>query len=62
MSEKWLSRNVIDRCFKLLLNKIHVPKEKVPTVEKKPLRLVVPYLGTMSLQTRTKLQNSIKES
>ena len=52
--------NVIDSCFKLLLNRIHIPKEKVPTVAKKPLRLVLPHLGTTSLQTRTKLQKSIK--
>ena len=46
--------------LKLFLNRIHILKEKVPTVEKKPLRLVLPYLGTISLQTRTKLQKSIK--
>ena len=52
--------NFIDRCFKLFLNRIHILKEKVPTVEKKRLRLVLPYWGTISLQTRTKLQKSIK--
>ena len=52
--------NFIDRCFKLFLNRIHILKEKVSTVEKKPLRLVLPYLGTISLQTRTKLQKFIK--
>ena len=52
--------NFIDRCFKLFLDRIHILKEKVPTVEKKPLRLVLPYLGNISLQIRTKLQKSIK--
>ena len=52
--------NFIDRCFKLFLNRIHILKENVPTVEKKPLQLVLPHLGTISLQTRTKLQKSIK--
>ena len=33
--------NFIDRCFKLFLNRIHYLKEKVPTVEKNPLRLVL---------------------
>ena len=51
--------NFIYRCFKLFLNIIHILKERVPTVEKKPLRLEL-YLRTISLQTRTKLQNSIK--
>ena len=45
--------NFIDRCFKLLLDRIYILKEKVPTVEKKPLRLVLRYLGNISLQTRT---------
>ena len=35
-------------------------KEKVPTVQKKPLPLVLSYLGKISLQNRTKLQKSIK--
>ena len=39
----------IHRCFKLFLKRIHILKEKIPTVEKNPLRLVLPYLGTMSL-------------
>ena len=49
----------IDRYFRLFLNRIHILKEKVPTVEKKPLQLVLPRLGTMSLQTRTKSQKAI---
>ena len=48
----------IDRCVKLFLNRIHILKEKAHTVEKKPLQLVFPYLGTISSQTKTKLQNS----
>ena len=52
--------NFLDRCFKLFLNEIHILEEKVPTIERKPLRLVLPYLGTMSLQTRTSLQKSVK--
>ena len=48
--------NFIDGYF----NRIYILKEKVPTVEKKLLWLVLPYLATISLQTRTKLQKSIK--
>ena len=44
----------------MFLKRIHILKEKVPAVEKKPLRLALPYLGTISLQIRTKLQKSIK--
>ena len=53
-------KNFIDRSFKFFLKRIHVLKEKVSTVDKKPLRLVLRYLGTISLQTRTKLQSPIK--
>ena len=48
------SENFTDRSFKLFLNRIHILQLK------KILWLVLPYLGTISLQTRTKLQKSIK--
>ena len=53
--------NFIDKCFKTFLDNIHLVKEKVPTVERKRLLLVLPYLGVISLQTRTKLQQALKE-
>ena len=48
--------NFIDKCFKKCLDNLHLVKEKVPTVEKKGLLLVLSYLGVISLQTRTKLE------
>ena len=41
--------NLIGRCFKLFFNRILILKEKVPLLEKKPLLLVLLYLGTISL-------------
>ena len=32
------------------------------TVVKKPLRLVLPYLGVISLKARTKIRNAMKEN
>ena len=52
--------NFINRCFKLFLNRIHIHKEKAATVKKRPLGLFLRFLGTISLQTKTKLQDSIK--
>ena len=52
--------NFIDKCFKKFLNNVHLVKENVPTVEKKRLLLVLLYLGIISLQTRTKLQQALK--
>ena len=46
--------NAIDRCITMFLNIIRIPIEKVPTITKKPPRLVLPYLGTLSPQTRAK--------
>ena len=48
----------INNCFKRFLNKIHVVKETDLTVEKNSIVLVLPYLGSISLQTRTKLNKS----
>ena len=42
------------------MDNIHVVKETTLTIEKKPLVLVLPYLGPISLQTRTKLKKSLK--
>ena len=50
----------INKCFKKFMDKIHVVKETTLTVEKKPLVLVLPYLDSISLQTRTKLKKSLK--
>ena len=52
--------NFIDRCFKLSLKSTHIFTGKVPTVEKKPLRIILPYFATISLQTTTKMQKFIK--
>ena len=52
--------NFIDKCFKKFLNNVHLVKENVPTVEKKRLLLVLPYLRRKSLQIRTKLQQALK--
>ena len=50
----------INKCFKKFLDNIHIVKETTLTVEKKSLVLVLPYLGSISLQTRTKLKKSLK--
>ena len=49
----------INKCFKIFIDNIHVVKDTTLTVEKKPLVLFLPYLGSISLQIRTKLKNSL---
>ena len=46
--------------FLKFLNNIHLVQENVPTVEKKRLFVVLPYLEIISLQTRTKLKKALK--
>ena len=46
--------------LKKFMDNIHVVKETTLTVEKKPLVLVLPYLGSISLQARTMLKKSSK--
>ena len=53
--------NFIDRCFNLSLNRIHILQEKVSTVEKKPMQLVLPYLRTVSLQPGLNCKRSSNE-
>ena len=50
----------IDKCFKTFLDQLFIKKPQVLTVEKKTLTLVLPFLGNLSLQTKTKLQNVLK--
>ena len=51
--------NFINNCFKVSLENKYRVREKVITVPKKTLSLVLPYLGPFSLQTRTKLRKSL---
>ena len=52
--------NFIDKCFKVFLDNKYRIQEKVITMPRKTLFLVLPYLGRLSLQTRTKLRKSLK--
>ena len=42
------------------MDNICVVKEATLTIEKKPLLLVLPYLGSISLPTKTKLTKSLR--
>ena len=52
--------NFITNCFKVFLDNKYRIQEKVITVPKKTLFLVLLYLGPLSLQTRAKLRKSLK--
>ena len=50
----------IDKSFKIVINKLVIKRPQVTTVQKKTLILSLPYLGDISLKTRTKLRKSFK--
>ena len=52
--------NFINNYFKVFLDNKYRIQKKLITVPKKTLFLVLPYLGPLSLQTRTKLRKSLK--
>ena len=54
------SEDFINKYFKKFMDNIHVVKETTLTVKKKSLVLVLSYLGSISLQTTTKLKKSSK--
>ena len=54
--------NIIDQCIKKFFDKLYVPKQIVPTVPKKELLVVLPYLGTFSLNLRKGLYKSVSKS
>ena len=47
---------VVDFCIKNFLNKIHAPKKTVATVPKKEICIMLPFLGPLSLQIRTRIR------
>ena len=51
----------IDKCIKKYLNKLFVPKRIIHTVDKKQVLLVLPFLGPLSFEIRSRLQKCLKK-
>ena len=54
--------NIIDQCIKKFLDKLYVPKQILLTVPKKELLVVLPFLGTFSLNLRKRLYKAVSKS
>ena len=54
------SLSFIENCFKASVDKLFIKRPQFLTVEKKNLFFSLPYLGEISLQTRTKLRKSLR--
>ena len=53
-------RDFVDKCIKNFLDKALKQKVVVSTVPKKDLMIVLPYLGKLSLQIRTRINRVMK--
>ena len=52
---------ITDFCIKKFLNKIYLPKKTVAIAPKKEICIMLPFLGTISLQIRTRLSKLIND-
>ena len=64
--EKILSKNAYpqkfaDKCIQKVLNNMYIQTPKVPSVPKKELIIILPYLGHMSQIVKTKLTKSMSK-
>ena len=53
--------NIIDQCIKKFLDKLYIPEQIVPTVPKRELLAVLPFLGKFSLNLRKRLYKSVNK-
>ena len=53
---------MIEQSIRSSLNKLHVPKKVIPTVPKKELFIILPYLGMLSSNLKQKLSICFKNS
>ena len=53
---------IMEQCIKSLLDKLHVSKKVIPTVPKKEIFIVFPYLGTMPSNLGQRLRTFSKNS
>ena len=54
--------NLLDQCIKKFLDKLYVHKQIVPIVPKKELLVVLPFLGTFSLNLRKRFYKAVSKS
>ena len=54
--------NIINQCIKKFLDKLDVPKQIVLTIPEKELLVVLPFLGTFSLNLRKRLYKAVSKS
>ena len=50
----------IDKCIKNILSRLFVPKRIVPTVHKKQVQSILPFLGPLSFKIKSRLQKCFK--
>ena len=58
--KEWISSIFVDKCIKKYFCKLFILKRIVHTVHKKQVRLVLPFLGTLSFEIMSRLQKCFK--
>ena len=53
-------RDLVDKCIKVFLDRVLTPEVVASTVSKNNLMIVLPYLGKLSLQIRTRINRVMK--
>ena len=53
---------IIEQSIRSFLNKLHVLKKVIPTVPKKELFIILPYLGTLSSTLKIEIRTCFKNS
>ena len=51
----------LDKCVKIFLNKVFIPKRIIQTAEKKHLAIVLPFMSTTSTELKVKLHKTFKQ-
>ena len=55
-------QSLVEKCIRLFFDKLFSVRENIITVRKKDLIVVIPYLGKLSLQTRSRLSKICRDS
>ena len=54
-------KNFVDECISRVLDKFYTPKVPIPTVPRKEIKMVMPYLGNMSIVLKRDILNLVRK-
>lgn len=60
LSRNQYPRSMVDACIKRFLESVFSPRPKILSVERKPIFLIIPYAGVMSIRVRDQISRMCK--